>query len=64
MAIVYVGSDLAKNGIAVHGVNETGKPEPVRPAVPRAKLHERIAPLSSCAVAMQACSGGHHGARW
>ena len=27
MAILYVGIDLAKNVFAVHGVNESGKPE-------------------------------------
>jgi len=31
MAILFVGIDLAKNVDAVHGVNETGKPELVRP---------------------------------
>ena len=63
MAIVYVGIDLAKNVFAVHGVNEAGKPELVRPAVPRARLHELIASLAPCTIAMEACSGGHHGAR-
>lgn len=33
MAIVTVGIDLAKNVFAVHGVDETGKPSPVRPTV-------------------------------
>jgi hypothetical protein len=45
MAIVFVGIDLAKNVFAVHGVNPAGKPERVRPSVPRAKLHEMIAAL-------------------
>ena len=35
MAIVFVGIDLAKNVFAVHGVNAFGKPELVRPNVPR-----------------------------
>jgi hypothetical protein len=43
MAIVTVGIDLAQNVFAVHGVDETGKPVPVRPEVPRAKLLELIA---------------------
>ena len=43
MTIVTVGTDLAKNVFAVHGVNETGKPSLVRPQVPRAKLLELIA---------------------
>ena len=32
MSILYVGIDLAKNVFAVHGVNETGVAEQVRPA--------------------------------
>jgi transposase len=38
MAILFVGIDLAKSVFAVHGVNEAGRPELLRPAVPRAKL--------------------------
>jgi transposase len=45
MGIFYVGIDLAKNVFAVHGVNEAGKPELIRPSVPRARLHELIASL-------------------
>lgn len=63
MAIVFVGIDLAKNVFAVHGVDEAGKPALVRPAVLRAKLHELIATLPPCTVAMEACSGAHHWAR-
>jgi len=63
MSIVYVGVDLAKNVFAVHGVDEAGKPVLVRPAVPRAKLHELIASVPPCTVAMEACSGAHHWAR-
>jgi transposase len=63
MAIVYVGIDLAKNVFAVHSVDEHGKPALVRPSVPRAKLHELIASLPPCTVAMEACSGAHHWAR-
>jgi transposase len=63
MAIVYVGIDLAKNVFAVHGVDDAGKPALVRPAVARAKLHELIAALPPCTVAMEACSGAHHWAR-
>lgn len=63
MAIVHVGIDLAKNVFAVHGINEAGRPELVRPAVPRARLHELIASLPPCTVAMEACSGGHYWAR-
>jgi hypothetical protein len=63
MAIVFVGIDLAKNMFAVHGVNPAGKPERVRPSVPRAKLHEMIAALPPCTIGMEACSGAHHWAR-
>ena len=63
MAILYVGIDLAKNVFAVHGVNEVGKAELVRPSVPRAKLLELIAALPPCIIAMEACSGAHHWAR-
>jgi transposase len=63
MAILYVGIDLAKNVFAVHGVDEHGKPALVRPNVPRARLHELMASLPPCTVAMEACSGGHHWAR-
>jgi hypothetical protein len=63
MAIVFVGIDLAKNVFAVRGVDEAGKPALLRPAVPRGKLHELIATLPPCTVAMETCSGSHHGAR-
>jgi transposase len=63
MSIVFVGIDLAKNVFAVHGVDEAGKPALVRPSVPRAKLHELVASLPPCTIAMEACSGGHHWAR-
>lgn len=63
MAIVHVGIDLAKNVFAVHGTDERGKCALVRPCVARAKLHELIASLPPCTVAMEACSGGHYWAR-
>ena len=58
MAIVTVGIDLAKNVFVVHGVGESGKPELVRPEVPRAKLLELIAGLPPCLIGMEACSVG------
>jgi transposase len=63
MTILTVGIDLAKNVFAVHGVNEAGKAELIRPAVPRDKLHELIASLPPCVIGMEACSGAHHWAR-
>ena len=35
MNIITIGIDLAKNVFAVHGVNENGKAELVKPKVPR-----------------------------
>jgi transposase len=63
MAILYVGIDLAKNIFAIHGVNDAGKPELVRPSVARGKLLELIALLPPCVIGMEACSGAHHWAR-
>jgi transposase len=63
MSIVTVGIDLAKNVFAVHGVNEAGKAELVRPEVRRNKLLELIASLPQCLIGMEACSGAHHWAR-
>ena len=55
MAILYVGSDLAKNVFAIHGVDEHGKAVLVRPSVPRAKLHQFVAALPPCTIGMEAC---------
>jgi len=63
MTILTVGIDLAKKVLGVHGVNEAGKAELIRPAVPRDKLHELIASLPPCIIGMEACSGAHHWAR-
>ena len=63
MTIITIGIDLAKNVFAVHGVNESGKPELVRPEVPCAKLMELIANVPPCLIGMEACSGAHHWAR-
>jgi transposase len=63
MSILFVGIDLAKAVFAVHGVNEAGRPELVKPSVPRAKLNELMAALPPCTIGMEACSGAHHWAR-
>ncbi|MFG6447633.1 IS110 family transposase [Roseateles sp. BYS180W] len=63
MAILAVGIDLAKNVFALHGVNEAGKAQLLRPAVPREKLHALVAALAPCVIGMEACSGAHHWAR-
>jgi len=63
MSIITVGIDLAKNIFAVHGVNEAGKPELVKPKVARADLLPMIANLPPCLIGMEACTGAHHWAR-
>ena len=61
--IVSLGIDLAKNDIALHGVDATGKPVLVRPNVARSALVELVARLPPCLIGMEACSGAHHWAR-
>lgn len=63
MAILTVGIDLAKNVLALHGVNEAGKPEVLQPRVPRTKLHAMVAALPPCTIGIEACSSAHHWAR-
>jgi len=63
MNIITVGIDLAKNVFALHGVNDSGKPELVKPKVQRADLLPLIAQLPPCLIGMEACSGAHHWAR-
>jgi len=63
MSIITVGIDLAKNVFAVHGINETGKAELIKPRVARGQLLELIAKLPPCLIGMEACSGAHHWAR-
>ena len=63
MTIITIGIDLAKNVFAVHGVNESGKPELLKPKVPRDQLLPLIANLPACLIGMEACSGAHHWAR-
>jgi transposase len=52
MAIITMGSDLAKNAFAVHRVDETGKPVLVGPADKRDPLLELVANLPPCFVGM------------
>lgn len=54
MTILTVGIDRAKNVFALHGVNEAGKAELLRPAVQRDKLHELIVALPPCVIGMEA----------
>ena len=63
MTIITIGIDLAKNIFAVHGVNESGHAELVKPKVYRDQLLPLIANLPPCTIGMEACSGAHHWAR-
>lgn len=63
MSIIVIGIDLAKSIFAVHGVNEAGKAELVKPKVSREQLLPLIANLPPCLIGMEACSGAHHWAR-
>ena len=50
MNIIVIGIDLAKSIFAVHGVNENGKAELVKPKVSRDQLLPLIANLSPCLI--------------
>ncbi|MDH5626185.1 MAG: IS110 family transposase [Nitrospira sp.] len=63
MSIIVIGIDLAKSVFAVHGVNEEGKAELVKPRVSRDQLLPLIAQLPPCLIGMEACTGAHHWAR-
>ena len=61
--IVHVGSDLAKNVFALHGVDEGSRGALVRPLIRRDQLMEVVAKLPASTICMAACSGAHHWAR-
>ena len=63
MNIITVGIDLAKNVFAVHGVDENGKAELVKPKITRDQLLPLVVQLPPCLIGMEACSGAHHWAR-
>ena len=48
MPIITIGIDLAKNIFAVHGVNESGQPELVKPKISRDQFLPLIANLPPC----------------
>lgn len=63
LSIITIGIDLAKNIFTVHGVNESGKTEQVKPKVGRDQLLPLIANVPLCLIGMEACTGPHHWAR-
>ncbi len=63
MPIITIGIDLAKHIFAVHGVNEHGRAELVKPKVSRDQPLPLMANLPPCAIGMEACSGAHYWAR-
>jgi transposase len=63
MSIITIGIDLAKNVFAVHGVNEAGRAELVKPKVSRDQLLPLMANLPPCVIGIEACTGAHHWAR-
>ena len=52
MNIMFVGINLAKNVVALHGVDDASKARLVRPAVRRDQLLETIAKLPPCTIGM------------
>ncbi len=61
-APAYVGVDLAKNSIHIHGVDESGRTRIDRKMRP-AKLKEYLANLAPCVVGMEACGRAHQWGR-
>ena len=45
MTILYVGIDLPKNVLALHGVDDADKPALLKPSVRRTELMEMVANL-------------------
>jgi transposase len=60
--VTLLGIDLAKDIFQLHGINESGKVV-LRKKLKRCELAEFIAKLSSCTIAMEACSGSSAWAR-
>ena len=63
MTIIAASIDLAKNVLAVHGVDASGVVQLRQPNVARGKLQALIAPLPPGVVGMEAWSRAHHWAR-
>jgi len=60
--ITTVGLDLAKQVMAVHGVDATGRMV-ARKVLRRDQVLSWAAALPPCVIAMEACGGAHHWAR-
>ena len=60
--ITTVGLDLAKQVMAVHGVDAAG-PLVARKVLRRDQVLSWAAALPPCVMAMEACGGAHHQAR-
>lgn len=63
MTIATLGIDLGKTSCSVAGLNEVGEVI-LRRRVQRFRLLKFISGLSPCVVAMEACGGAHHVARF
>ena len=57
-----VGLDLAKQVMAVHGVDAAGRMV-MRKVLRRDQVLTWSAALPTCVIAMEACGGAHHWAR-
>ena len=61
-APAFVGIDLAKNSVHIHGVDQTGRTCVDRKLKP-AKLKAFLANLAPCVVGMEACGRSHQWGR-
>jgi transposase len=57
--VTTIGIDLGKNTFHVIGMNVCGAIV-LREKLPRRKLGQRLANLTSCLIGMEACAGAHH----
>jgi len=59
-AIVDVGIDVAKNVLALHGVEDVKKSMLVRTLVRRVRLMKTTAKAPPCTISIRACSGARY----
>ena len=55
--IVFLRIDLAKNVLALHGVDAAGRACLAHPSVRRDQLLDSVTKLPPCTIGMEACSG-------